>query len=77
MTHLKKRKRCSACNGTGVKEENFVGNTKIFPPQEKHCFYCDGTGYKQYQIFNWMRDPEGFKYITKPDVFKSHRKEYL
>ena len=64
MMKLTERK-CSACKGTGVLEHHYMGNTKISPTKIEECSYCGGTGSRKYQIFNWMRDPNGEKYISK------------
>lgn len=56
---------CSACKGSGVLESNFTGNTKVSPSIIEQCSYCGGTGSRKFQIFNWMKDPNGEKYIHK------------
>jgi DnaJ-class molecular chaperone len=68
---------CSACKGSGVSESNFSGNTKISPSTVERCVYCGGTGSRKYQIFNWMKDPDGEKYISKDLPESFHKKEEL
>lgn len=58
-------KPCSSCDGTGVLEYHYSGNTKISPSEIGPCEFCGGTGSLKHQIFNWMRDPNGEKYIHK------------
>ena len=69
-------KTCSNCEGTGALEHHFTGNTKISPTKVDQCPACGGTGSLKYQIFNWMRDPNGEKYIHK-ETKGFHKKEEL
>jgi DnaJ-class molecular chaperone len=77
MTMKLTEKTCTACKGSGVSESNFSGNTKVSPSIVEECVYCGGTGSRKYQIFNWMKDPNGEKYISKDLPKGFHKKEEL
>ena len=67
---------CTACKGKGKRKVPFTGNTKTYPGHYVNCRYCDSTGSRKHQIFNWMKDPNGDKYIYK-EPKGTQRKEMI
>ena len=65
MTEIEKETLCTACDGKGYNLVPYSGNTRISPPSRVNCRYCYSTGSRKHQLFNWMRQPDGYKYIIK------------
>jgi DnaJ-class molecular chaperone len=55
---LRKKNRCTACDGIGITKRYFIGTVKVYPPEEIKCHFCNGTGKRKEQIFNWMQEEE-------------------
>lgn len=57
---------CTACKGLKqIIDPVITNNTRIHPGVLIECIYCKGSGLRKDQVFNWMRSPDGEKYIDK------------
>lgn len=69
---------CTACDGKGWRRvPRIAGNVKVYPDGKVNCRFCNSTGKRKYQVFNWMKDPEGDKYIKKEPTNKVAKKVKL
>jgi hypothetical protein len=59
--------KCTACKGTGIRPiPRIAGNTRVYPDGRVNCRFCyGGAGSRKQQVFNWMQELDGEKYIKR------------